>query len=53
MKRLLAVFVAAIMLPLAVIAADDRRRTEASVHGHVLDRNTGEHVPFLGVKLSY
>ncbi|MBQ7811964.1 MAG: hypothetical protein IJ394_05340 [Bacteroidales bacterium] len=49
----MAAFVAAMMLPLAVIAADDRRRTEASVHGHVLDRNTGEHVPFLGVKFGY
>lgn len=32
-------------------AASVRKHSEASVHGHVLDRNTGEHVPFLVVSL--
>lgn len=31
--------------------ASERRHPEASVHGHVIDRNTGEHVPFLVVSL--
>ena len=31
--------------------AAERRLPEASVHGHVLDRNTGEHIPFLVVSL--
>ena len=35
----------------ALLFATDRKYTEASVHGHVLDRNTGEHVPFLVVSL--
>ncbi len=31
--------------------ASERKYPEASVHGHVIDRNTGEHVPFLVVSL--
>lgn len=31
--------------------ATERRQPEASVYGHILDRNTGEHVPFLVVSL--
>ena len=31
--------------------AYERKYPEASVHGHVIDRNTGEHVPFLVVSL--
>ena len=41
----------ALLVSVSVWGADDRRRTEASVHGHVLDKNTGEHVPFLVVSL--
>lgn len=41
----------ALLVSVSVWGADDKRRTEASVHGHVLDKNTGEHVPFLVVSL--
>ncbi len=41
----------ALLVSVSLWGADDRRRTEASVHGHVLDKNTGEHVPFLVVSL--
>jgi len=34
-----------------LLLAEDRRLPEASVHGHVIDKNTGEHVPFLVVAL--
>ena len=36
---------------LFVAGAAERRVSEASVHGHVLDKDTGEHVPFLLVSL--
>ncbi|MBQ8499333.1 MAG: TonB-dependent receptor [Bacteroidales bacterium] len=49
MKRL--ILLMALLVSVSVWGADDRRRTEASVHGHVLDKNTGEHVPFLVVSL--
>ena len=41
----------ALLVSVSLWGADDKRRTEASVHGHVLDKNTGEHVPFLVVSL--
>ena len=49
MKRL--ILLIALLVSVSVWGADDKRRTEASVHGHVLDKNTGEHVPFLVVSL--
>lgn len=36
---------------LFVAGAAERRVSEASVHGHVLDKDTGEHVPFMLVSL--
>lgn len=34
-----------------LVFSTERKHSEASVHGHVLDKNTGEHVPFLVVSL--
>ena len=46
-------FIASVcMLAVLFLAgAAERRVSEASVHGHVLDKDTGEHVPFLLVSL--
>lgn len=49
MKQII-VFLWASMMPF-LMCANDRKVTEASVYGHVLDKNTGEHVPFLVVSL--
>ena len=40
----------ALILPF-ISSATERKHPEASVHGHVLDKNTGEHIPFLVVSL--
>ena len=40
----------ALVLPF-ISSASERKHPEASVHGHVLDKNTGEHIPFLVVSL--
>lgn len=34
-----------------LVFSSERKHSEASVHGHVLDKNTGEHVPFPVVSL--
>lgn len=51
MKRFLILITWAVLLPFTAIASQDRRQPEASVHGHVLDKNTGEHIPFLLVSI--
>lgn len=43
-------FIFTLLLPCLIIA-NDRKYPEASVHGHVIDKSTGEHVPFLVVSL--
>ena len=50
MKKSILLFAIFILMPLFA-EAYERRHPEASVHGHVIDRNTGEHVPFLVVSL--
>ena len=50
MKRTILLLALFILTPLFA-EASERRHPEASVHGHVIDRNTGEHVPFLVVSL--
>ena len=50
MKRTILLLALFILMPLFA-EASERRHPEASVHGHVIDRNTGEHVPFLVVSL--
>ena len=50
MKRTILLLALFILMPL-FCGASERRYPEASVHGHVIDRNTGEHVPFLVVSL--
>ena len=50
MKKSILLFAVFILMPLFA-EASERRHPEASVHGHVIDRNTGEHVPFLVVSL--
>jgi outer membrane receptor for ferrienterochelin and colicins len=50
MKRTILLFAIFILMPLFG-EAYERKYPEASVHGHVIDRNTGEHVPFLVVSL--
>ncbi len=50
MKKTIVLILWALLVPIFALSAD-RNYSEASVHGHVLDRNTGEHVPFLVVSL--
>lgn len=50
MKKTIVLILWALLVPIFALSAD-RKYSEASVHGHVLDRNTGEHVPFLVVSL--
>ena len=50
MKRTILLFAIFILMHLFG-EASERKYPEASVHGHVIDRNTGEHVPFLVVSL--
>lgn len=50
MKKAIVLILWALLVPIFALSAD-RKHPEASVHGHVLDRNTGEHVPFLVVSL--
>lgn len=50
MKKSILLFAIFILMPLFA-EASERKHPEASVHGHVIDRNTGEHVPFLVVSL--
>lgn len=49
MKKIL-VFLCAALMP-ALLFAEDRNVSEATIYGHVLDKSTGEHVPFLLVSL--
>lgn len=50
MKKAIIMTLWALLVPVLVFSSD-RKHSEASVHGHVLDKNTGEHVPFLVVSL--
>ena len=47
MKRLFSALVAALCMMLSARAQD----TDAHIHGHVIDRNTGEHLPYIVVIL--
>ena len=47
MKRIFSALAAALCMMLSVKAND----TDAHIHGHVIDRNTGEHLPYVGVVL--
>ena len=47
MKRLFSALVAALCVMLSAKAQD----TDAHIHGHVIDRNTGEHLPYMVVIL--
>ena len=53
MKRLFSALVAVIfMIPSAMAALNEtERHTDAHIHGHVIDRNTGEHLPYITVIL--
>lgn len=50
MKKAIIITLWALFVPILVFSTE-RKHSEASVHGHVLDKNTGEHVPFLVVSL--
>lgn len=50
MKKLIGIILWALFVPI-FLCANERRYPEASVHGHVLEKETGEHVPFLVVSL--
>ena len=50
MRKMILAVLCGLMMPLIAVAAD-KRPSEASVHGHVIDKNSGEHVPFLVVSL--
>ena len=47
MKRIFSALVAALCVVLSAGATD----TDAHIHGHVIDRNTGEHLPYMVVIL--
>ena len=47
MKRIFSALVAALCIVLSAGAAD----TDAHIYGHVIDRNTGEHLPYIVVVL--
>ena len=53
MKRLFSALVAVIfMIPSAMAALNETEgHTDAHIHGHVIDRNTGEHLPYITVIL--
>ena len=52
MKRIFSAFAAALCFMLSAGAADtDVSNTDAHIHGHVIDRNTGEHLPYIVVML--
>ena len=52
MKRLFSALAAALFVMLSAMAADiDAVNTDAHIHGHVIDRNTGEHLPYIVVVL--
>lgn len=44
------ILLSAVLLPI-IISASERKQSEAIVHGHVINKTTGEHVPFLVVSL--
>ena len=47
MKRIFSALVAA----LCVVLSAEAQETDAHIHGHVVDRNTGEHLPYIVVML--
>ena len=52
MKRIFSALAAALCVMLSAMAADtDAVNTDAHIHGHVIDRNTGEHLPYIVVVL--
>lgn len=52
MKRLFSALAVALCVMLSAMAADtDTANTDAHIHGHVIDRNTGEHLPYIVVVL--
>ena len=53
MKRIFSALVAALCIALSADAAhtDNDTATDAHIHGHVIDKNTGEHLPHMVVML--
>lgn len=49
LKKVVAILYLAV-LPF-VLCAGDRKQPEAGIHGHVIDKNTGEHIPYIVVSL--
>ena len=50
MKRFVILFLWAFSLQFAAIG-EERGGSEASIYGHVIDKGTGEHVPYVMVSL--
>ena len=47
MKRIFSALVAA----LCIVLSAEARETDAHIHGHIIDKNTGEHLPYMVVVL--
>ena len=47
MKRIFSALVAA----LCIVLSAEARHTDAHIHGHIIDKNTGEHLPYMVVVL--
>ena len=47
MKRIFSALVAA----LCIVLSAEARDTDAHIHGHIIDKNTGEHLPYMVVVL--
>ena len=47
MKRIFSALVAA----LCIVLSAEARNTDAHIHGHIIDKNTGEHLPYMVVVL--
>ena len=51
MKRILFFSLYVCIYPYAQTDAASSKRTDANIYGHVLDSKTGEHLPFVTIKL--
>ena len=51
MKRFFSALVAALCVVLSAEATDIVPETDAHIHGHVIDKNTGEHLPYIVIVL--
>ena len=47
MKRIFSALVAA----LCIVLSAEARNTDAHIHGHIIDKNTGEHLPYMVIVL--